>query len=97
MADDAPPLRSAERALRALADAAGDARPRVPGDLGDPGIPVAATVILARDGADGLEVLLIERPDRGSFAGAWVFPGGKLDPGDAGPQGDVTAPEEADA
>ncbi|HEX5859626.1 MAG TPA: NUDIX hydrolase, partial [Microbacterium sp.] len=59
--------------------------------------PVAATVILARDGADGLEVLLIERPDRGSFAGAWVFPGGKLDPGDAGAQGDASAPEEADA
>lgn len=44
---------------------------------------VAATVILVRDGAAGPEVLLIERPDRGSFAGAWVFPGGKLDPEDA--------------
>lgn len=44
---------------------------------------VAATVILVRDGASGPEVLLIERPDRGSFAGAWVFPGGKLDPEDA--------------
>lgn len=43
----------------------------------------AATVILARDGANGPEVLLIERPNRGSFAGAWVFPGGKLDPEDA--------------
>lgn len=46
-------------------------------------LPVASTVVLARDGADGPEVLLIERPDRGSFAGAWVFPGGKLDPEDA--------------
>ena len=43
-------------------------------------LPVASTVVLARDSADGPEVLLIERPDRGSFAGAWVFPGGKLDP-----------------
>ena len=25
---------------------------------------------------------MIERPDRGSFAGAWVFPGGKLEPDD---------------
>lgn len=44
---------------------------------------VAATVILARDGVNGPEVLLIERPNHGSFPGAWVFPGGKLDPEDA--------------
>jgi 8-oxo-dGTP pyrophosphatase MutT (NUDIX family) len=42
--------------------------------------PVAATVVLLRDGADGMEVLLLERPrNRGSFAGAWVFPGGGVD------------------
>jgi 8-oxo-dGTP pyrophosphatase MutT (NUDIX family) len=47
-------------------------------------LPVAATVVLVRDGAEGLEVLLLERPrDRGSFAGAWVFPGGRVDPEDA--------------
>ncbi len=46
---------------------------------------VAATVVLLRDGAAGLEVLLLERPrSRGSFAGAWVFPGGALDPEDYG-------------
>jgi len=83
--------------MRDLADAAGTARRRTDSDLSDPGIPVAATVVLLRDGAGGLEVLMIERPDRGSFAGAWVFPGGKLDPGDAGAVGDATAPEEADA
>ncbi|WP_168626548.1 NUDIX domain-containing protein [Cryobacterium sp. BB307] len=45
---------------------------------------IAATVVLLRNGADGLEVLLLERPhDRGSFAGAWVFPGGAVDPEDA--------------
>lgn len=45
---------------------------------------VAATVVLLRDGAAGLEVLLLERPrSRGSFAGAWVFPGGAVDPGDS--------------
>lgn len=48
----------------------------------DVGLPVAATVVLVRDGDDSPEVLLIERPDRGSFAGAWVFPGGKLEDAD---------------
>ena len=33
---------------------------------------------------------MIERPDRGSFAGAWVFPGGKLEPATA--DGDATRP-----
>ena len=49
-----------------------------------PSEPVlAATAVLLRDGAAGLEVLLLERPsDRGSFAGAWVFPGGRVDPED---------------
>ncbi|PPL19959.1 NUDIX hydrolase [Microterricola pindariensis] len=45
---------------------------------------LAATVVLLRAGAQrapGVEVLLLERPhDRGSFAGAWVFPGGAVDP-----------------
>ncbi|QIG38252.1 NUDIX domain-containing protein [Microbacterium sp. 4R-513] len=71
-----------DRAVRALADAVGESRPRVPGDGSDPDIPVAATVIVLRDGASGPEVLMIERPDRGSFAGAWVFPGGKVEPAD---------------
>lgn len=44
----------------------------------------AATVVLLRDGEGGVEVLLGERPhDRGSFAGAWVFPGGAVDDEDA--------------
>lgn len=55
-------------------------------------LALASTVVLVRDGADGPEVLLIERPNRGSFAGAWVFPGGKLDPEDA--DGFDTAPSE---
>ena len=43
----------------------------------DEGPGAAATVVLLRDGERGLEVLLAERPrDRGSFAGAWVFPAG---------------------
>src|SRR6478735_29879 len=83
---------SADRAVRALADAVGDSRPRLPGDGTDPDIPVAATVVIVRDGPTGPEVLMIERPDRGSFAGAWVFPGGKLEDADRGAEGD---PEEA--
>ena len=43
----------------------------------------AATVVLLRDGERGVEVLLAERPSgRGSFAGAWVFPGGVVEPAD---------------
>lgn len=43
----------------------------------------AATVVLLRESPRGPEVLLLERPShRGSFAGAWVFPGGHVDPGD---------------
>ena len=73
------PTPPAEQALRQLADAVDELEPRTAHDLSDPDIPVAATVVLLRDGAGGLEVLMIERPDRGSFAGAWVFPGGKLE------------------
>ena len=58
------------------------ARRRSPEDADDPGIPVAATVVLLRDTPTGSEVLLLERPDRGSFAGAWVFPGGKIEDDD---------------
>lgn len=43
----------------------------------------ACTIVLLRDGAAGLETLLLERPlNSRSFGGAWVFPGGKVDPGD---------------
>lgn len=40
------------------------------------------TTVLLREAADGPETLLIRRPDRGSFAGAWVFPGGVVEEGD---------------
>ena len=82
----------ADRALQALSDSIGGARTRRPEDATDPTIPVAATVVLLRDGVDGLEALMIERPDRGSFAGAWVFPGGKLEEAD---RGGVDEPEHA--
>jgi 8-oxo-dGTP pyrophosphatase MutT (NUDIX family) len=81
---DRPP---ADRLSAVLADAAGVSRPRRADDAADPAVPVAGTAVLLRDapgggGSRGVEVLLLERPDRGSFAGAWVFPGGKLEPVD---------------
>ncbi len=43
----------------------------------------AATVLLLRDGADGLEVFMVVRHDAIDFAsGALVFPGGRVDTGD---------------
>ena len=43
----------------------------------------SATVMLVRDGADGLEVFMLERHLNSDFAGgAYVFPGGTIDPRD---------------
>ncbi len=48
----------------------------------------AATLMLLRDGADGLEVLLVQRnPEQRFMGGAWVFPGGALH----GEDGDLAA------
>ncbi len=44
----------------------------------------AATLMLLRDGANGLEVLLVQRnPEQRFMGGAWVFPGGSLHEEDA--------------
>lgn len=44
----------------------------------------SATVVLLRDGADGLEVFLLRRHAQSEvLGGAYVFPGGKLDSADA--------------
>jgi len=46
----------------------------------------AATVVLLRDGTDGAEALMLRRNAGLAFAGgAWVFPGGRVDPGDVDP------------
>ena len=50
-------------------------------DAPPPAIP-AATVILVRDGASGIEVLMLQRTRGGAFGGFWVFPGGRVDPED---------------
>jgi 8-oxo-dGTP pyrophosphatase MutT (NUDIX family) len=43
----------------------------------------AASVVLGRDGSGGLEVLLLRRTAKASFAAnAWVFPGGRLEAAD---------------
>ncbi|MFV0307046.1 MAG: NUDIX hydrolase [Desertimonas sp.] len=47
-----------------------------------PALP-AATVMLARDGDDGVEVFVLRRTARAAFApDMYVFPGGKVDPAD---------------
>ena len=54
----------------------------------------AATVILVRDGRDGLETLLLHRNSKLAFhGGSWVFPGGRVDAGDYPPDapGDMEA------
>lgn len=54
----------------------------------------AATVVLLRDGPEGCEVLLVLRNAELAFhGGAWVFPGGRLDPEDYAASGgtDVVA------
>jgi len=43
----------------------------------------AATVVVLRDGATGLEVLMLKRAaSLKFFGGAWVFPGGRVEPED---------------
>lgn len=59
----------------------------------------AATVLVLRDGATGPEVFLLRRSADARFmGGAYVFPGGRVDPGDADPalRCDLT-PEQAAA
>jgi 8-oxo-dGTP pyrophosphatase MutT (NUDIX family) len=45
----------------------------------------AATAVLVRNGEQGLETLLLKRASKLNFgAGAWVFPGGRIDSDDYG-------------
>jgi 8-oxo-dGTP pyrophosphatase MutT (NUDIX family) len=47
----------------------------------------AATAVLMRDGEYGLEVLLLRRSRTSGFVpGAYVFPGGRVDPADSDPR-----------
>lgn len=53
-------------------------------DQGEPTVPrPSASVLMLRDGQSGLEVLLTKRHEDATFmGGAWVFPGGAVDPED---------------
>jgi len=58
----------------------------------------AATAVVLRDAPGALEVLLLKRSSQLAFhGGAWVFPGGRIDPGDAGPGGEEGAARRAAA
>ena len=50
----------------------------------------AATVVIVRDGRDGLEALMLRRNSKIAFGGMWVFPGGRIDDADneTGPDGE---------
>jgi 8-oxo-dGTP pyrophosphatase MutT (NUDIX family) len=62
-------------------------------------VPVpAASVVLLRDGEEGLEVLMLRRTAKASFApDAWVFPGGRIDPGDGADPGSMAAARQGAA
>jgi 8-oxo-dGTP pyrophosphatase MutT (NUDIX family) len=65
---------------------------RIPTTTGDtPEAVPAATVVLLRDVAGGgVETLMVRRSSKLEFAGGmWVFPGGRVDPDDIPPDGDV--------
>lgn len=58
----------------------------------------SATVVVVRDGAAGLEVLLLRRAEtEGAQAGAWVFPGGIVDAADGAAQACVQGLDDAEA
>ncbi|MDQ2756485.1 MAG: NUDIX domain-containing protein [Actinomycetota bacterium] len=75
--------------LREFPFARADARARawLSGETGEPPpVRAAATVMLVRDGASGVEVFMLRRVSSMEFAPqAWVFPGGGVDPRDDAP------------
>jgi 8-oxo-dGTP pyrophosphatase MutT (NUDIX family) len=42
----------------------------------------ASTLVVVRDGQEGIEVVMGKRPPGGPFGDVWVFPGGAVDPED---------------
>jgi 8-oxo-dGTP pyrophosphatase MutT (NUDIX family) len=77
-----PRIRLSENLFPEIAAAANPAEPRP-----------AASVVMLRDGAGGLEVhLLMRAPTMAFAAGRPVFPGGRVDAADAAPIPDWTGP-----
>ncbi len=67
------------------------------GKAGRPPVP-AATVILLREGAGGVETLMLRRNSKIAFGGMWVFPGGRVDAADVvglDPDDDLAAARRA--
>jgi 8-oxo-dGTP pyrophosphatase MutT (NUDIX family) len=60
-----------------------------------PALP-AATVLLLRDSDSGVQVLMVERPQRGFFGGLMVFPGGAVDEADSSEVARGVVPGEYD-
>src|SRR5215207_2454859 len=58
----------------------------------------ASTIVVIRDGAEGIEVLLSRRAERGDHnSGAWVFPGGIVEKSDALARSAVTGLDDGEA
>jgi 8-oxo-dGTP pyrophosphatase MutT (NUDIX family) len=57
----------------------------------------AATVVLVRDSGEGPEALMVRRRSGGTFGGLWVFPGGRVDPGDYAAAGVSASDSSPDA
>lgn len=82
---ETPDPKHGERFRTWMASGSGEATPAIP----------AATVILLRDTDDGVETLMLRRNSKLAFAGgAWVFPGGRIDPEDY-PGGAVSTDDAA--
>jgi 8-oxo-dGTP pyrophosphatase MutT (NUDIX family) len=63
--------------------------PRTTGEVPE-AVPAATTVLLRDAGDRGVETLMVRRSSKLEFAGGmWVFPGGRVDPDDIPPDGDV--------
>jgi glyoxylase-like metal-dependent hydrolase (beta-lactamase superfamily II)/8-oxo-dGTP pyrophosphatase MutT (NUDIX family) len=79
------------------ADASAFPTPRAEPGADRPPRP-AATIVVVRDRANGLEVLLSRRAERGDHnSGAWVFPGGIVEPGDAAAYASCDGLDDAEA
>ncbi|MEM7142053.1 MAG: NUDIX hydrolase [Actinomycetota bacterium] len=69
-----------------------DAWIRYAAESGETPAIAASTVVVLRDGDDGLETLMLRRNSKIAFGGMWVFPGGRVDDEDrAGGADDITA------